>query len=190
MCVTDAHRSRTLRLLQGLVTTLLERGHDLAAPCSSGHGYHQDRNVRVRIGAHTYRMKLYEQLDAEPHELTPKEREHLERRWGPTPPKYDYKASGRLQIELDSTYTGRRRNWAETTRWTLDDKLGEVILELEARAELDERRAEERRRLEQERQRAYQQQLDRTRTRMRTQHLEKPCRDPSDAATSASERGP
>ena len=179
--VTDAHRSRALRLLQGLVTALLERGHDFGVPRPSGHRYHQDRNVRVHIGEHTYNLKLYEQLDPEPHQLTPKEREHLERGWGRTPPKYDYTASGRLQIELDSFRTGRRRSWSDTTRWTLDDKLGEVILELEARAELDEQRAEEHRRLEAERQRAYQQQLDRTRTRMRTEHLQKQLADQADA---------
>jgi hypothetical protein len=50
-----------------------------------------------------------------------------------------YEPTGRLVIEFadhDWAYRGRRRRWGDTKRWRLDDKLGEILGEVEARAAL------------------------------------------------------
>jgi hypothetical protein len=50
--------------------------------------------------------------------------------------------TGQLVFELphDWQYRGRRRRWADRARWTLEDKLVDVLTELEARARLDHAR--------------------------------------------------
>lgn len=85
-------------------------------------------------------------------------------------PKYDYKPSGQLRIRLGGLEgTGARQSWADGRRAKLDDKLGQVVVGIEAaaealtqrRIELEARRArweEERQRAEEQRQRCEQEQ--------------------------------
>ncbi|MFC5107516.1 hypothetical protein [Kibdelosporangium philippinense] len=62
--------------------------------------------------------------------------------WQRVQPSEREVGTGRLVVELahDWSYNGRRRRWADRARWTLDDKLPDVIAELEGRAQLDEER--------------------------------------------------
>ncbi len=61
-----------------------------------------------------------------------------------------------LSLADDSyLHQGRRRRWADRQRWRLDDKLAEILAEVMARAEIDERRQLDRERVEQEEQRPW-----------------------------------
>ena len=136
---------RALRLVQALVAELRRREHGIDP--SDRHG-----RLRLKVGDHSYAVRLVERLDRAPHEPTPLELEAQQRPFGPTPRKYDYSPSGRLSFELDSRYDGRRHRWSDTSRWRLDDKLPELLQELTLRAEIDEQRRVERELLEQQRQ--------------------------------------
>lgn len=65
-------------------------------------------------------------------------------------PKYDYQASGRLFIEIDSHYRGRHQKWADRQRWTIEEKQGQIIDEIEARSVLEREDRLERERREAE----------------------------------------
>lgn len=61
---------------------------------------------------------------------------------------YEAEATGRLSLELaGGTRSGRVRRWADRRDWTVEDKLGEVLWEVEMRSieARDARQAEERR---------------------------------------------
>lgn len=66
--------------------------------------------------------------------------------WQRVKPEMVNEPTGRLVIEFadhDWDYRGRRRRWGDTVRWRLDDKLGEILGEVEAQvALLKERRRE------------------------------------------------
>lgn len=160
--VSSQPLGRALRLLQALVAELQRRGYDIDR--SDRHG-----RLRLKVGDHSYAVRLVERLDRTPHQPTPLELEAQQRRYGPTPPKYDYTPSGRLSLELDSRYDGRRHRWSDTSRWRLDDKLPELLHELTLRAEIDEQRRLERERLEQQRQAERERQRQAAREAMTTE---------------------
>lgn len=149
---------RAMRILQGLVAELQRRGHDLD---TSRRGC-----ARIQIGDHAYNLRVIELLDRSEHQPAAGELAASQRPFGARMPKYDYTPSGRLTIELDTTYQGRRRRWTDTTRWALEDKLPDVLQELEQRAEIDERRRVKRERAEEQRRHERQRQLDEARKLM------------------------
>jgi hypothetical protein len=65
---------------------------------------------------------------------------------------------GVLRVVLPSEYSGRRV-WSDGIRAAVEDKLGDVLANLEARAEEAEQRRLERERREEERRRAWEQEL-------------------------------
>jgi hypothetical protein len=67
--------------------------------------------------------------------------------------KYEEEATGRLAITLLPSFGGRK--WADRKSWTLEEKLPEVIQEIEISAAADQHRREEAERAKERRQREW-----------------------------------
>ena len=101
-----------------------------------------------------YRQGVYigEENDRTDHVLTASELKQKERYSYSYAPKYDYTPSGRLFIEIETWHRGRRQRWADRQRWTLEEKLGQIVDEIEARTILEREDRVERERKEVEQQ--------------------------------------
>lgn len=71
---------------------------------------------------------------------------------------------GVLRVVLPSAYAGRRL-WSDGIRAAVEDKLGDLLANIESRAEEAEQRRLERERREEERRRAWEQEMERARAR-------------------------
>lgn len=139
--VSKGSRERALRLLHVLATEWERRGHAVAVEADQP-------GLTFTSGKSRFVLEVSEESDLveAPH------LEELEQKptysWQRVPVRSGYVSSGRLVLELPHSwdYNGRRRRWADRTRWSLEDKLGDVIKELEGRVRFDEERriAEER----------------------------------------------
>lgn len=137
--VSKAQLGRALRLQQALVAEAERRGYVI-----------QEKDTpAIAIGEHAYVVSVTELLDRYPHVPTAAETREAERYSWTRIPEYDSAPSGRLKIELGNSYSGRRSTWTDGKRGLLEEKLGQVLAEIEARAVLDEQRRQDR--LEQER---------------------------------------
>jgi hypothetical protein len=119
---------RALRILDALFRALEDRGHTV--------GLRDARLSAVEVfisGGGTVEMWLMEHLDQTEHRVTKQELEDEKRlgySWAPT---YDVAASGRLILEADTPWGYElRKTWADGRRQRLEDRLGEVVLGLEA----------------------------------------------------------
>lgn len=139
--VSKDSRDRALRLLHILATEWERRGHTVAVEADQP-------GLTFTSGTSRFVLEVSEESDLveAPH------LDELEQKptysWQRVPVRSRYVSSGRLVLELPHSwdYNGRRRRWADRTRWSLEDKLGDIIKELEGRVRLDEERriAEER----------------------------------------------
>ena len=85
--------------------------------------------------------------------------------------RYDEEATGRLQISCDGySREGRPANWADRRSWTLEDKLPELLRELEVRAAEDDYEAIERKRHAEEREREWEMAMERAKQRLVEDH--------------------
>jgi len=106
----------------------------------------------IDTGEYSQGVIISEESDRSEHVLTAYEQTQKDRYGYSYAPKYDYSASGRLHLEIDSHYRGRRQKWADRKRWTIDEKLGQIIDEIEIRGQLEREDRLERERKEAERQ--------------------------------------
>jgi len=80
--------------------------------------------------------------------------------------RYDKNATGKLTISLDGySREGRQSSWGDRRSWTLEEKLPEILREIEVRAVEDDCRAERERRKEEERQRQWELAMERAKER-------------------------
>lgn len=87
-------------------------------------------------------------------------------RWKPPPRSaYEAGATGRLRVSLPTTYSGRQHEWMDRQRWTVEDKLPEVLHEIERRAAEARERQREAERKQAERRRQWEHAMDRARAR-------------------------
>jgi hypothetical protein len=87
-------------------------------------------------------------------------------RWLPPPmSEYEAKATGRLELALVSGFSSRSSSWADRKSWSLDEKLPEVLAELEIRAIEQHQREDEAKRRAAERQRQWEQAMEEAKTR-------------------------
>jgi hypothetical protein len=152
--------SRSVRIAHALALACEQEGWTVRSREKSltrwGHPWN-DRALFV-IDTGEYRQGLFigEENDRSDHVPTTYEQRQKDRYGYSYAPKYDYKASGRLFIEIDSHYRGRRQKWADRQRWTIEEKLGQIIDEIEARnllehedrLEREQKEAERRERIE------------------------------------------
>lgn len=151
---TDKHRvsraelARATRIVHAIATQAETRGY----------GVSYDGDLTITIHGQGYRLRISEEKvslrgewDAEtrrradvpyPQYLSPRKMRN-----------YDSQATGRLTIVIDHGYggSGRTNSFSDRTRWTLEQKLPDLFVELERRAAEDdvahreaERRAQER----------------------------------------------
>jgi hypothetical protein len=135
--VSTHAEQRTERLLHALLTTATDRGYDVA--WTGGHGH----ALTFIVEGHAHELTVreeYEDQDVVPKpddtagsETDSGQRVQAQTRSVPT---------GRLRIGLTTgyEYSGRPRTWADRMRWSLEDKLGEVLAELQARTRIAQQR--------------------------------------------------
>ena len=97
-------------------------------------------------------IRLGEENDRTPHTPTAYELKQKERWSYTTIPEWDYQPSGRIYLEIDSNYDGRRHRWSDRQRWSIEEKLDQLLLELEERSAIEREKRLERERREVERQ--------------------------------------
>jgi hypothetical protein len=181
--VSRAQLSRCVRIVHALVTEAERRGYTVTNVEAAADGRRNERwknddgHLIITIRGHRYRLKIFEEkvsnrgaFDAEteyrrgvnyPQYLRPRERT-----------RYDSDATGRLQISCDGygRRGGRAATWADRRSWTLEDKLPELLQELEVRAAEDDHEAIERQRAADERQRQWELAIERAKQRFLEDH--------------------
>ena len=119
-------RSRALRILQALIVEAERRGMT-ATPATV-----TAAELCLGRGAHQYPVTIREETNRVPREPSARERRDAERDSWDRIPDFDSVPSGRLVIELHTTYRGDRRRWADGKRWRLEDKLDDILIEIDA----------------------------------------------------------
>jgi len=144
--VSDESRPRALRLLTTLVAEAERRGYVLSLESQGEAGLWMVVSDRYQ--------KLIMSEEYEPKEWlpTPTELDQGKRYpWQRVQPEIRSVPSGRLVLELpeDYEFRGRKRRWADRKRWRLEDKLSEVLTEIEERSNIaaERRAAQERSRV-------------------------------------------
>ncbi|MFJ5591030.1 hypothetical protein ACIQCG_14870 [Streptomyces noursei] len=136
-------RRRALRLFQGLAAEAVRRGHRVEEhPVPDRYrsrGYSYDgRYTPPSYSRREGELDLI--VDDFTYTVTIKQE---------SPQAADPERSEKLMLELGYSRSARRRQWADRKRWTLEDVLGAVLQEVEARAvedaqrKVDEERAKE-----------------------------------------------
>lgn len=145
---------RALKVLNALLLALEERGQTASWPKQ------ENSLLAVSINGEAVRFSLSELADSAPHVLTPSDAKHP---W--SAPKYDYKLTGRLQLQIANlpSFMGPiRRTWADGKQQRIEDCIGDFMVGLTVAAaaikknrqeteERHRRREEERKREEEER---------------------------------------
>lgn len=154
LVVSRDQLGRSLRILQGLVAEARRRGYEV----ESAEGSYAARDgAGIAIGPHVYAIQVKEMTDRIP--LTQEEQEAWKRgshrislllQDEPEPPTHKHVVNGRLQLSLPHHWDGRRANWREGPRGTLDKKIASILREVEARSERDVFRDQERAREQEE----------------------------------------
>ena len=132
-------RKRALRIVQALAAAAEDLGWTIQSVEESrtiwGHSWDSDDLFVINTGHTCEGVRLLQENDRTPH--TPTARELARQKsWSYTRiPEYDYTPSARLRIELGTNWDGRRHTWGDRQRWALDDKLGNVIDEIEVRSQ-------------------------------------------------------
>ena len=112
--VTKASISRSLRLLTALFRALEQRGHSISQ---------NDSGITICAAGEEFRISLYEPARRIPHP-NPSD-------WGY--PKWAYVPTERLELTLSAPGFYRLgRQWSDTAKRTLEERLGEVILTIES----------------------------------------------------------
>jgi hypothetical protein len=162
---------RALRIMHGLATELDRRGHAIrcvdADPTNESYGAYRRQesdagHFQVTINGHHLALRLKEKGVGPrgPWERHKRRREENRRalrfdRWEVGRiESYDKGATGQLDLSILS-YGPRQKSWGDRKRWQLEDRLPQVVRELETLAEEAEQQRLARERKEAERQRAW-----------------------------------
>jgi hypothetical protein len=180
--VSRAQLPRCVRIIHALATEADRRGFTIANVVGASGRHRDDRwrnddgHLTVTIRHHSCRLKVSEEgvvnrgaFDAESdYRRSVNYPQHLKPR---TRTKYDADATGRLQITCDGySREGRPVSWADRRSWTLEEKLPDLLQELEIRAAEDDHAAIERQREADQRQRQWELAMDRAKQRFLEHH--------------------
>jgi len=111
---------RALKVLNALLLALEERGQTASWPKQ------ENSLLAVSINGEAVRFSLSELADSAPHVLTPSDAKHP---W--SAPKYDYKLTGRLQLQIANlpSFMGPiRRTWADGKQQRIEDCIGDFMV--------------------------------------------------------------
>ncbi|WP_458683207.1 hypothetical protein [Prescottella equi] len=136
LAVSEQARPRALRIMQALVPETLRRGYQLELHSDGSPGFQLERH------GYTQRYVLSEEED-KVDEYPADEVATAKYSWQRVSARTVTVPSGRLILHYDQKWGVRR--WADRTRWTLDDKLPEILDDFEnhAQAHLDRTLAHE-----------------------------------------------
>jgi hypothetical protein len=162
--VSRAALARCVRVIHALATEAERRGYEISnVGMTTGDSRGERRSAAdaghliITIRAHSYRLRVsegkvttrgvfdketrYRASVAYPQYLRPRKTT-----------RYDSEGTGRLQITSDGYGRGGRAStWADRRSWTLEEKLPELLQELEIRAAEDDHRQTEEMRIAEER---------------------------------------
>jgi hypothetical protein len=139
---------RALRIMHALIGETERRGYEV--------GWAQDtsQGLEIRIDGHMQTVTMEEERATREVVPTPDELAATKTySWQRISPQVRKLPSGKLAVSVgDEGLCRTRRRWADRKRWSVEDRLGEVLATVEAQA----REKEERRRAEEERTRQRQ----------------------------------
>jgi hypothetical protein len=178
--VAKASVSRAVRIIHALAVEAEVRGYEVKKlqfdlPPRRGYARRSmngDADFSIGIRGHHYGLHLSEEKvplrgvweDQERWKRT----DYYHRQLGVEPRigRYDSDGSGRLTLGIDGySREGRQSSWGDRRSWTLEEKLPEILRELEVRAVEDDHREAERRRQQEERQREWEAAMARAKLR-------------------------
>lgn len=176
---------RALRIVHALAGEIERRGHEIACVDVRRDSYGRsdwkasnDGQFVVTIDGHAYKLRLKEKGVGfrgpwEAHKQRREENRAAMRfdHWdvGRIEP-YDKGATGQLDISILSYYGHRQGSWGDRKRWTLEERLPQLLRELETLAAEAEQRRLAREREEEERQRQWEQAMEHARVRLIDDH--------------------
>jgi hypothetical protein len=163
--VSRKQLARCARIVDALAREIERRGYGISNVTKTIEGYRGERwsgsrdgHLVVTIRGHVYDLRVSEEKVSLRGDWERERQRRAERRFDPYYSRtrlepFDKDATGRLMITLDSGYSreGRQATWADRKSWTLEEKLGELLRELEIRAAEDDHRQAERERQAEER---------------------------------------
>jgi hypothetical protein len=163
-------RARALRILDAIAKTATARGYTVTATKpESGYRYAKG-HLMVTVGRHSNTMIIDELNDRVSHEPTQQELRDKERYSWTHIPTHDRVPSGRLRIKFDRGWHVRQDSFSDTKTVNLEDRLPQLLQELELRAVEEEERELARERERQERKRQWERVHDAAIVRAREHH--------------------
>jgi hypothetical protein len=177
--------SRVLRIVHALAVEAESRGHQVGCVRAHEDSYGrtewkpaQDGQLVFAINGYQLKVRIWEKGAGQrgPYEHQLKRWKHDREQpfrlmqFVERPKAYDSGASGELNIEALGSAYGRQKAWGDRSRWKLEDRLANLLHELEVQAvEADERRLA-REREEAERQRQWEAAMERAKQRLVEEH--------------------
>ncbi|WP_247720387.1 hypothetical protein [Streptomyces sennicomposti] len=119
LVMPHAQRRRSLLLLQGLAAEAVRRGYEVRKAGSSF--FPREGGVDVAVASFAYTITVRQEF----------------------PESADPERSARLVVELAHGLTGRPGRWRDRKNWALEEALGVILGEMEARAVEDARRRQD-----------------------------------------------
>ena len=162
LTVSAGSMPRALRLVQALAVEAGRRGWRVALTDDGSPGF------VIHVSGRGYVVLMREEYDTRVVPDVDDVDDPKLYSWQRIPKRPRDVASGRLVLELADDayrYRGRHRRWADRQRWRLEDKLGDVLAEVQARAGIDEYEQQAAERAEAERRRQWEQAMARARER-------------------------
>jgi len=159
--ISRAALPRASRILQALVVEAERRGYQVeVAPDGERKRYGhpgwsgpKDGHIVVSADGCSTAIRLSEEGLPSRANWEQRNSRYTGGRWVPPPlAEYEANATGRLKLDVVSGYSNRASSWADRKSWSLDDKLPEVLAEVEIRAIEQHQREEEAKRRAAERQ--------------------------------------
>lgn len=176
---------RVLRIAHALALEAERRGYQVACVRDDADSYGRtdwkpgrDGQLVITINGHLLKVRIWEKgagwRGPYEHQLRrwKHDREHPPQlmRFVARPKPYDSGATGELNIEALGGSYGRQKSWGDRSRWKLEDRLSNLLYELEGQsAEAEERRLV-REREEAERQRQWEAAVERAKRQLVEDH--------------------
>jgi len=137
-------RQRALRLLQALAGEAERRGYRVTTaqqePNQQGYGRgSRPDHLTVAIQGHDVSLRVDQQFDRVPHVATAAELRRVERESWFRIPEHDDKPSLRLSISVSGIHEHRQSRWNDTENHALEQRLNQILQEVELRAAASER---------------------------------------------------
>lgn len=176
---------RALRIVHGLAAEAERRGYRIACVRVREDGYGRtewkpahDGQLLFTINGHELKVRIWEKGAGQrgPYE-------HQMKRWKADreqpfrlmqfverPKPYDSSATGELNIEALGSAYGRQKAWGDRSRWKLEDRLPNLLRELEIEAVEAEERRLAREREQAERQRQWEEAMERAKRQLVDDH--------------------